>query len=149
MAFLYFNLEHAIQLHDRIIEISGGLPGIKDCGQLDSVLEHIQVDNYYLEMEDKLTHLVFSLVKFHCFMDGNKRSGIALGAYFLELNGYAWMVCHFIREMENIVVWVAEGFVRKELLLKLIAMLCNGDDYSEDLKLELIDALQGRSVTGN
>ena len=37
---------------------------------------------------EKLTHLVFSINKFHAFNDGNKRSSLSLGAYFLELNGY-------------------------------------------------------------
>lgn len=143
MEIFYFDLEHAIREHDLIIEISGGLHGIKDAGQLDSVLGNIQIDDYYPTLEDKLTHLVFALIKFHCFMDGNKRSSIALGAYFLELNGYDWLVSHFIREMENIVVWVAEGKISRDLLLKLISTLCNGDDYSEELKLELIDALGG------
>jgi death-on-curing protein len=66
-----------------------------------------------------------------------------LGAYLLELNGYDWLVSHFIREMENIVVWVAEGSIRKELLRQLLGCLCNGDDYPDDLKLELIDRLGG------
>lgn len=143
MEIFYFDLEHAIREHDLIIEISGGLHGIKDAGQLDSVLGNIRIDDYYPMLEDKLTHLVFSLIKFHCFMDGNKRSSIALGAYFLELNGYDWLVSHFIREMENVVVWVAESKISKDLLFKLISTLCNGDDYSEELKLELIDALGG------
>lgn len=143
MEILYFDLAHAIRVHDYIVETIGGLPGTKDEGQLDSVLAHIQNDEYYPALEDKLTHLVFALAKFHCFTDGNKRSAIALGAYFLELNGYDWLVSHFIREMENIVVWVAEGSVRKELLLQLITCLCNADEYPEELKLELIDAAGG------
>jgi death-on-curing protein len=140
---LYFDLAHAIRVHDSILDLSGGLPGIKDEGQLDSVLVHIANDDYYPALEEKLTHLVFALAKFHCFTDGNKRSALALGAYFLELNGFDWLVNHFIHEMENIVVWVAEGRVRKDLLLRLITCLCNADDYPEELKLELIDAAGG------
>lgn len=143
MKILYFDLAHAIRVHDGILDLSGGLPGIKDEGQLDSVLGHIQNDDYYPALEEKLTHLIFALAKFHCFNDGNKRSAIALGAYFLELNGYDWLVSYFIREMENIVVWVAEGRVNKELLRKLITCLCNADDYPEDVKLDLIDAAGG------
>lgn len=143
METLYFDLEHAIRVHDQIIELSGGLAGIKDAGQLDSVLAHIQNDDYYPLLDDKLTHLLFALAKFHSFVDGNKRSAIALGAYFLELNGYDWLVAHFIREMENIVVWVADGHIGKGLLLELINCLLNGDDYPETVKLELIDVLGG------
>lgn len=145
MNALYFDLPHAILVHDQIIEFSGGLPGIKDAGQLDSILDHIQNDDYYPSFDDKLTHLVFALTKFHCFVDGNKRSAIALGAYFMELNGYDWLVKHFIREMENIVVWVADGHIHKELLRQLISSLSYGDDYPEAVKLELIDLLGGLS----
>lgn len=70
MAIFYFDLAHAIRVHDQIIELSGGLPGTKDAGQIDSVLEHIQNDDYYPDLQDKLTHLVFAVAKFHCFNDG-------------------------------------------------------------------------------
>lgn len=63
MAFLYFTTEYAIKTHDKIIEISGGAGGINDLGNLESPLEHIQNDDYYPELEDKITHLVFLLTK--------------------------------------------------------------------------------------
>jgi len=138
---LYFDTAHAIAVHDWIIENSGGLSGIKDAGQLSSVLEHIQNDLYYPTFEEKLNHLVFSINKFHAFYDGNKRSSLVLGAYFLELNGYDWCVKKFVREMENIAVWVAEGKISKTLLLKLIVSLIMDDEYPEALKLELIEAI--------
>ncbi|PJE55119.1 MULTISPECIES: type II toxin-antitoxin system death-on-curing family toxin [unclassified Marinomonas] len=138
---LYFDPEHAISQHDWIIENSGGLSGIKDAGQISSVLEHIQNDLFYPTFEEKLNHLVFAINKFHAFNDGNKRSSLVLGAYFLELNGYDYCVKKFVLEMENIVVWLAEGKVSKELLLKLITSLIMDDDYPETLKIELIDAI--------
>lgn len=142
VTILYFDLQHAIREHDWIIEHSGGLPGVKDAGQLSSVLEHIQNDWYYQSFEEKLNHLVFSINKFHAFNDGNKRSSLVLGAYFLELNGYDYCVRKFVLEMENIVVWLAEGKISKELLLKLITSLIMDDDYPEELKLELVAALE-------
>ena len=140
--FLYFDVSHAIQTHDWIIENSGGLAGTKDIGQLESPLEHIQNDLYYPELEDKLTHLVFSINKNHAFHDGNKRSSLALGAYFLELNDFDYIVHHFIVEMENIAVWVADNVIDKSLLHQLITSILYDDDYSESLKLELYRAIQ-------
>lgn len=96
MAFLYFTTEYAIKTHDKIIEISGGAGGINDLGNLESPLEHIKNDDYYPELEDKITHLVFSINKNHAFTDGNKRSSIALGAFFLELNGLDSMVSNLL-----------------------------------------------------
>ncbi|MEZ8803013.1 type II toxin-antitoxin system death-on-curing family toxin [Vibrio splendidus] len=140
--FFYFDVAYAVRRHDWIIEKSGGLTGTKDIGQLESPLEHIQNDLYYPEIEDKLTHLVFSINKNHAFNDGNKRSSLALGAYFLELNGFDYIVQHFIKEMENIAVWVADNIINKDLLHKIISSILYDDDYSEALKLEIYEAVQ-------
>jgi len=135
--FLYFDIEHAIAVHDWIIENSGGLSGNNDLGLLASPLEHIQNDLYYPKIEDKLTHLVYSINKNHAFSDGNKRSSIALGAYFLELNGYFYGVQSFVHRMENITVWIADNVIDKDLTYKIITSLIYEDDFSESLKLEL------------
>lgn len=140
--YFYFDAIHAIAVHDWIIESSGGLAGIKDIGQIDSPLEHIQNDFYYPELEDKLTHLVFSINKNHVFNDGNKRSSLALGAYFLELNGFDYLVQRFVIEMENIVVWVADNVIDKTLLQQIICSILYEDDYSEALKLAMFEAIQ-------
>ena len=139
---LYFDVIHVIEIHDWIIEQSGGLQGVKDTSQLESTLEHIKNDLYYPSFEEKLNHLVFAVNKFHAFNDGNKRSSISLGAYFLELNGYDFCVKKFVAEMENIAVWVAENKISKELLLKLISSMIMDDSYPENLKLELIYSLE-------
>lgn len=138
---LYFDARHAVGVHDYIIEVSGGLHGNRDIGLLESVLDHIQNDTYYCGFHEKLTHLVFSINKFHAFNDGNKRSSISLGAYFLELNGYDYCVNTFMLRMENIVVWVAEGKINKELLGEMICSLTEEDDYNESLKLKIIEAV--------
>lgn len=143
---LYFDLAHAIEVHDWIIAHSGGLTGVKDLGALDSALEHIQNDLYYPTFEEKLTHLVFAVNKFHAFSDGNKRSSLSLGAYFLELNGYEYCVKKFVFEMENIVVWVAENKISKDLLSKLITSIIMDDEYSESLKLELFEAVGQQNI---
>lgn len=140
--FFYFDVAHAVKEHDWIIETTGGLSGINNIGNIESPLEHIKNDMYYPAFEDKLTHLVYSINKNHAFIDGNKRSSIALGAYFLELNGYDYVVVDFVRKMENIAVWVADNYISKPLLNKLIHSLINEFEYSEELKLELYSAIK-------
>lgn len=141
MALNYFTSEYAIKIHDKIIELSGGKAGIKDYGSIDSPLYHIQNDDYYKTFEDKLTHLIFSFNKFHAFNDGNKRTSIAIGAFFLEINGLEMFVDKFIIEMENIAVIVADNIIDKELFSEIIYSLINEEDYSEHLKLQIINAL--------
>lgn len=140
--YFYFDAAHGVQTHDWIIEHSGGRSGIINIGLLESPLEHIQNDWYYPEIEDKLTHLVFSINKHHAFNDGNKRSSLALGAYFLELNGFDYVVKRFVKEMENIAVWVADNVINKDLLHQIIASILYEDDYSEAIKLAIVEAIQ-------
>ncbi len=140
---LYFDAQHAIDVHDWIIENTGGLPGLKDLGQLESLLQHIRNDDYYPSFDSKLTHLVFGINKFHAFNDGNKRSSLTLGAYFLTLNGYDYCVPQFFLQMENIVVAVAEGKIDKDLLQRLVLSLIEDDDYPDELKLELLESMAG------
>ncbi len=141
MAYNYFKASYAIQIHDKIINISGGIEGVKTYGNLDSPLTHIQNDDYYPTFEEKLTHLVFSLNKFHAFNDGNKRTSIAMGAFFLEINGLYSLVNKFIIEMENIAVIVADNIIDKILLQEIITSIINDIDYNEELKLKIINEL--------
>lgn len=142
MKFNFFSSKYAIKIHDKIVEISGGRAGIKDYGNIDSPLTHIKNNDYYPTFEDKLTHLIFSFNKFHAFNDGNKRTSIALGAFFLEINGLDFFVNKFIIEMENISVTVADNIIEKELLHEIITSLINEEDYSEELKLKIVNSLQ-------
>ena len=141
MAYLYFDTQHAIDVHDEIINTTGGLPGIINLGLLESVLEHIQNDLYYPSIEDKATHILFSINKNHAFQDGNKRSSLALSAYFLEINGFSFAVNRYIVKLENIVVSVADNIIDKDLLNEIITSIIYEDDYSEDLKIKIFRAL--------
>ena len=141
MDYLYFDLQHAVTVHDEIINATGGLHGLINIGLLESALEHIKNDIYYPCIEDKATHLLFSINKNHAFQDGNKRSSLALSAYFLEINGFSFCVRKFIIELENIVVSVADNLINKELLKEIITSIIYDDDYSEDLKIKIFRAL--------
>ncbi len=142
MAIAYLTLRQAIEIHKKTVEISGG--GISEClgpGRLDSVLEHIQNDDYYPIFEDKLTHLFFCICKFHCFVKGNKRLAITLSAQMLLLNGYLYCASRFIREMENISYHVAANRIDKELLHQVITSLINNNEDDETLKLKILNAI--------
>lgn len=139
MAFQYFTLEYSIEVHDHIIRESGGLMGIRDRGLIDSILDHVQNNLYYPELEDKVTHLIYSFNKNHCFNDGNKRSSVALSAYFLTINGLDVLVPKFIVEMENTVVDVAENVIDRDLLHEIVSSIIYEEDYSEELKMKIIE----------
>ena len=142
MATLYLTLDQAIAVHAKTVEISGGgALGMLDSGKLESVLQHIQNDEYYPEFFEKLTHLFFSACKFHCFEDGNKRIAITLCAQMMLLNGYLYCTESFIREMENISYHVAAGKIDKELLREIIRANLLRDAENESLKLGILNAI--------
>ena len=80
----YISLKDALDMHDVIIKKMQGLSGYNqvNLGYLDSALENIQNDSFYPTLEYKLTHLMFSCIKFHPFNDGNKRTSIFLAMHF-------------------------------------------------------------------
>jgi death-on-curing protein len=142
VGIVYPTIEQAMELHRKTVEISGGgTIGHLDLGKLESVLFHIQNDEYYPTFEEKLTHLFFCACKFHCFEDGNKRTAIVLCAQMLLLNGYLYCAGDFIRKMENISVAVAAGHIDKELLGEIIAAMVNMDLENEAIKLKIFRAL--------
>jgi len=142
MSIIYLTLEQAIEVHRKTVEVSGGgAMGHLELGKLESVLEHIQNDDYYPTFEEKLTHLFFCACKFHCFQDGNKRIAITLSAQMLLLNGYLYCSSQFIREMENISYHVAAGNIGKELLGEIITAVINEEMDSEPLKLKILEAI--------
>ena len=141
MNFLYFDKEHAVKVHDEIINTTGGLHGVINIGLIESVLEHIQSDLYYPNIEDKATHLLYSVNKNHASQDGNKRSSLALSAYFLEINGYSFVVDKYFKALENIVVSVADNLINKDLLKEIICSIIFEEDYTEELKLKIFRAL--------
>ena len=142
MQIFYFDTVHAIKTHDWIIEKSGGLHGNREIGLLDSALEHIQNDMYYPSFMEKLKHLIIAVNKFHPFCDGNKRSSLVLGSYFLELNGYDICINKFMIEMENIVVWLAEGKINDNLLLDIVESIIEDNEFSESIKLRIYEATE-------
>lgn len=144
MALVYLTLEMAIATHAKTVEVSGGgAQGALELGKLESVLDHIQNDDYYPTLEEKLTHLFFSSCKFHCFQDGNKRIAITLCTQMLLINGYMYCAGSFLREMENISYHVAAGNIDRDLLQEIITAHLAEDSDNEELKLKIWHAISG------
>ena len=139
----YIDIEQAVHIHEKTVQVSGGGDlGAINIGLLESVLEHIQNDDYYPAFEDKLTHLVYAVNKNHSFSDGNKRLSISLGIQFLNMNGYLYCLGRFITEMENISYHMAAGLIEKDLLRHIIhSILENERDFDEALKLEIFSII--------
>lgn len=141
--FHYIDAEKAKDIHLLTIKHSGGgAEGILDFGKVESVLTHIQNDDYYPTFVDKLTHLFFCVCKFHGFEDGNKRLAITLSVQFLLINGYLAVAQTFFRETENISYHVAAGHIDKDLLHDILDSIMGGDfNENEDVKFRYYAAI--------
>jgi death-on-curing protein len=142
----YLTINEVIDIYKVTIQYSGGgACGIRNLGQMESILAHIQNDEYYPTISEKICHIIFQVIKSHCFIDGNKRMGLALSAKFLINNGYVAILKKYITFMENIIYEVASGNISKDLLLEVISAILEGDEENESLKLKIINATQNLS----
>lgn len=143
-SYSYITIEEAIKIHSKtIVNSGGGITQCIDANKLDSVLQHIQNDDYYTTFVDKITHLFFCACKFHCFADGNKRIAITLSTQFLLKNGYMFIAKEFIGKMENISYHVAAGNIDKMLLHKIMTLIFDVEyDKNEEIKLEIYNAIK-------
>src|SRR5256885_5120266 len=86
---LFPRKEEALEIHRRLIEQTGGSPGLRDEGLLDSALMAAAQREHY-EAADLATcaaTYAFHLTSNHPFVDGNKRIGAAVAEIFVRLNG--------------------------------------------------------------
>ena len=87
----YLTLTEAVELHRRLLQATGGAPGIRDFGALESAIAQPKATfagvDLYPTLAEKAVALAFSLVQNHPFVDGNKRVGHAAMETFLVLNG--------------------------------------------------------------
>lgn len=146
----YIDYDEALVIYNRTIDASGGgLNGVKDEGGIRKVLDFVQNDLYYPTFVEKLTYLVFGLCTGHYFEDSNKRVALTIGVCFLVHNGYYWHAYSFMQCMEAIIYHVAAGRIDKELLQRIITCFMANEDYPEDLKLEIIHAMDDQSIGFN
>ncbi|MGL4553671.1 MAG: type II toxin-antitoxin system death-on-curing family toxin [Gemmataceae bacterium] len=112
----YLNLVEVLRLHQFVIEESGGAPGVRDHGALESAVAQPRMtfggEELYPTLAEKAAALGFSLVCNHPFVDGNKRIGHAAMATFLRLNG--WRVSAPVDEQEAVILRLAAGGMRRE-----------------------------------
>lgn len=136
----YFTYEALLEVHDMVLAVSGGMPGVKDEGLIRSPVEFISEGQYYPTFADKLTHLVYSLIKNHGFNDGNKRTALAAGALLLMMNGYDSFVGYYFLMFEQVMVLVAENKITKGQLYELFVDIVENGTLSESSTLLIIES---------
>lgn len=87
----WIDLRDALALHDRLLALDAGAPGVRSQALLESALARPHQLHAYgdsPDIVDLAAAYIFGIVRNHPFVDGNKRTGFVIGVLFLELNGY-------------------------------------------------------------
>ncbi len=88
---ILLTVEEVIMLHQKLLAATGGLPGLRDRGLLESAVLSVDAGfedvEKYPSVEEKAARLAFSLISNHPFADGNKRVGVLAMLMTLKLNG--------------------------------------------------------------
>jgi death-on-curing protein len=99
-----------MELHDAILDISGGRPGILDEKVIDAAIHRPKTYLSYHENCDIHTVcavLLDSIARNHGFVEGNKRTGLMTAILTYELNGITLQSsADRTNDFEDLVLWV-------------------------------------------
>ncbi len=105
----YLTAEGILVIHSEIIDKTGGLHGVRDIGLLMSIVEKPKSKfggkDLYVGIFKKAATYLESIVQYHVFLDGNKRTGAISAVRFLFINGYEFTATN--KDFENFVIKVA------------------------------------------
>ena len=122
---LFLTLAEAIEIHADQIHRYGGQAGLRDLALLESALaqpeasfagEWLHRDHY-----EMAAAYAYHLCQNHPFIDGNKRTALAAGLVFLELNGIT--ILDPRGRLKNAMIRIASGKMSKENFAKLLRKL--------------------------
>jgi death-on-curing protein len=83
----YLTVAEVYQMQHLLIEMFGGLHGVRDKGAVEAAVFRPQT-RYYNSIEEEAAALMESLANNHGFLDGNKRIAFTATDVFLRRNGF-------------------------------------------------------------
>lgn len=108
---VYLTAVQVLFIHARLLAETGGAPGVRDLGLLESAIARPQAtfdgQDLYPSLYAKAAALMVGLVNNHPFIDGNKRVGVTAAALFLVRNGVQLRASS--EKLEQVTLVVAQG----------------------------------------
>jgi death-on-curing protein len=83
----YLTVAEVYRMQHRLIELFGGMHGVRDKGAAEAAVFRPQT-GYYNSIEEEAAALMESLGNNHGFLDGNKRFAFTAADVFLRRNGF-------------------------------------------------------------
>jgi death-on-curing protein len=88
----YLTSSELVAINKTVVQLSGGSHGVREKNLLESIAVRPQSkfngEELYPDIFTKAAVVFESLINFHVFVDGNKRTALASLARFLHVNGY-------------------------------------------------------------
>lgn len=109
-------------MHEQVIQATGGAQGLLNPGGLESAVVRpftsFGGQELFPDLWHKVAALLHSIVSFHPFVDGNKRTALVAGDVCLRLNGYRlapseevepyfWAIARGEQTVEEIAEWLS------------------------------------------
>jgi len=119
----HLNREMVQAIHARLLQLYGGLPGLRDAGLLESALAQPMAQFGGVPMHADVWSMAaaygFHLCRNHPFADGNKRVAATVMIVFLRANGH--QVRYDEVALYRVIVALASGEVSKGQLAQWLA----------------------------
>lgn len=89
---IWITADDAISVHSRVIQVSGGIDGIRDRAGLEAAisapLQSFGGRDLFPTVIEKIARIGYGVAANHAFLDGNKRIGAMLTQLLLKWNGF-------------------------------------------------------------
>ena len=112
---LFLTLDEVLAIHEDRIRKYGGSGGLRDIGLLQSAMGSAEATFGGVFLHETTFEMaaayLFGICRNHPFIDGNKRTALAVALAFLGLNGVRIRAGE--DELYDLVIGVAEGRVSK------------------------------------
>ena len=113
------NVSELVRLQEKIVIATGGIPGVRDMGLLESAVlscyQTFESMDLYPSIIEKAARLAYAVNRNHPFVDGNKRVAVTSMLVMLRLNSIR--LIYNQRELVELGLGIAEGrFGHKEVV---------------------------------
>ena len=89
---IWITADDAISVHSRVIQVSGGIDGIRDraglAAAISAPLQSFGGRDLFPTVIEKIARIGYGVAANHAFLDGNKRIGAMLTQLLLKWNGF-------------------------------------------------------------
>ncbi|MCL1885047.1 MAG: type II toxin-antitoxin system death-on-curing family toxin [Defluviitaleaceae bacterium] len=111
-----------ITLHEMLITSTGGSPGVRDYGLLESAImgcyQSFSGIYLYPSIVEKAARIAYTISKNHPFIDGNKRVSVIAMLSILRMNGIAFSFTQ--QELIELGLGIADGSIGYDEILRWV-----------------------------